>query len=270
MARPNKNILIAYLPSKRDLWIASSKKWYRVPVISQNVPNIIKDGSVQMIAFYQPNSFDEDSQIIRYYGIVESVKKVKRKVLFKDEPLNPKSENLYYKIKIDKLLQLPSPIKILRCRRILFITTTLEKYNKANEINDLFIESPLEEKFWVEFKRIGISAERQYYETIGKKNFILDFALFCKKHKIAVECDGDTYHMENAEVQKDKRRDNILESRGWNVLRYTTNDIEYHFEESISLVKETINHYGGLEDINDSSKAKYFPKDDEPNLFSGI
>jgi very-short-patch-repair endonuclease len=268
MSKPEKDILIAYLPSQRDLYLAQSKRWYRIPVSSHNIPNMVKDGTVKMIAFYQPNSFKEDAQLIRYYGIVESINKVKRKVLLKDELLNPKSDDIYYKIKIDKLLRLPTPIRSLRSRRILFITTTLERFNSAREINDLFLESPLEEKFWIEFKKQGINAERQYYETIGKRNFILDFALFCRKRKIAVECDGDKYHSGKTEVQSDKRRDNILESRGWNVLRYTTKDIEYHFEESIGQVKETINHYGGLEDIYDPIKVKYFPKDeDEPNLF---
>lgn len=212
-----------------------------------------------MIAFYQPKIFREDAHLVRYYAHVNSVKVVKRKNLMRNEPLNSKSDDLYYKIKIEKLLQLPVSIRSLRRRRILFITTSLERFRNATEINDLFYESPLEEKFWSEFKRIGLSAERQYYETIGTNNYFLDFALFCKNRKLAIECDGDKYHMDKELVQKDKRRDNILESRGWNVLRYTTEDIEYHFEESISQVRDTVNHYGGIENPDDINKSKYFP-----------
>ncbi|MDP2364884.1 MAG: DUF559 domain-containing protein, partial [Ignavibacteria bacterium] len=82
---------------------------------------------------------------------------------------------------------------------------------------------------------------------------------------------GDTYHTEKSQVQNDKRRDNLLESRGWNVLRYTTNDIEEHFSESINQVKETVNQYGGLLDVHDSSKFRYFPEEsNEPTLFDEI
>jgi len=271
MTKLNKNILIAYLPSRRDLGIVQHKLWYRIPVLSQNVPSIVKNNSVKMIAFYQPKVFKEDAHLIRFYGIVKSISIIKRKILLKDEPNNTKSENMYYKIQIEKLLRLPHSIPSLRNRRILFITTTLDRFNDANEINDLFFESPLEEKFWTEFKRIGISAERQYYETIGKSNFYLDFALFCKNRKLAVECDGDSYHTDKILVQKDKRRDNLLGSRGWNILRYTTNDIEYHFKESISQVRETVNYYGGLEDHYDPSKCRYIPEASSmPTLFSDI
>ena len=243
MTNINKNILIAYLPSRKDLAIAQNKHWYRIPVSTKRVPVMVKNKTVELIAFYQPKVFKEDAHLIRFYGKVKSVSKVKRKNLIKDEPLNPKNEDLYYKIQIEKLLRLPHSIRSLRKRRLLFIPTTLDRFNNAYEINDLFIGSPLEEKFWAEFKRIGLSAEREYFESIGKHHFYIDFALFCKNRKLAVECDGDTYHNDKTSVQYDKRRDNLLESRGWNVMRYTTNDIEYHFDESISLVREAVNHY---------------------------
>ncbi len=268
MSNDSKNILIAYLPSRKDLLIAQNKNWYRIPVKSKRTPNIVKNKSVELIAFYQPKIFREDAHLVRYYGQVKSVNIVKRRNLIRNEPLNAKSDDLYYKIQIEKLLRLPVSIRSLRKRRILFITTTLDRFRNATEINDLFYESPLEEKFWYEFKRIGLNAERQYHETIGKNNFFLDFALFCRNRKLAVECDGDKYHTEKELVQKDKRRDNALESRGWNVLRYTTDDIEYHFEESISQIRDTVNHYGGIEDPDDTSKSKYFPdKSDELTLF---
>ncbi len=267
MIMESKNILIAYMPSWEDLEIAFRKNWYRIPVSTKIVPQIVKERNVGLIAFYLPKVFRDEAYQVKYYGHVTSVKIYKRKYLLKDEPLNPKSENQYYKIKFSKLLRLVNPIKSIRKRRILFIVTSLNKFECAKEINDLFIESPLEEKLWKEFKRIGIRAERQYLETIKSRNFYLDFALFCKSRKLAIECDGDRYHMGKEFVQMDKRRDNLLESRGWNVLRYTSNDIQHHLNHSVTLIKEAINHYGGLV-RNDESEYGFFPtKSEEPTLF---
>jgi very-short-patch-repair endonuclease len=269
MSKINKNVLIAYMPSGKDLSIALNKHWYRIPLTTQTIPQNVKNKNVELIAFYQPKIFKEDGFAIRYYAEVKKIRIVKRKELFKDDPLNPKSENKYFKIIIDKLVRLPKSIISRRRRRILFITTTLDRFRKAEEINDLFYESPLEEKFWTEFKNSGILAERQFLETIGKSNFFLDFAIFCKNRNLDIECDGDTYHTEKQLVQQDKRRDNILESRGWNVLRYTTEDIEYKLDESIKQVKDTINHYGGTPDPRDEQKFNYFPTNSQEDTLFG-
>lgn len=268
MDEEEKNILIAYLPSRKDLAIAVNEKWYRIPVSTKKVPKIVQNASVELIAFYQPKAFGDDAHLVRYYGVVKTIAIEKRKRLLKDEPLNPKSDDLYYKIEFDKLLRLPQSIISLRRRRILFIVTSLARFQNAKEINDLFLESPLEEKFWAGFKNIGLYAERQYFEQVGNHKFILDFALFCKNRKLAVECDGDKYHTNKKLVQKDKRRDNLLESRGWNVLRYTTDDIANDFDKSINQVRETVNRYGGLENPFEPGKSLYFPdKEDGKTLF---
>jgi very-short-patch-repair endonuclease len=262
MAKQKKDILIALLPSQTDLGIAARKHWYRIPTASKNVPLMVQNGEVKQIAFYQPKIFHDDAFAVRWYANVKKISVVKRKKLFPNEPENPKSGNMYYKIEIDKLLRLPRAIPSLRHRRILFITSTRSRFDKAQEINDLFIESPLEEKMWREFKKNEIRAERQFLETIKDKNFFLDFAIFCRKSQLAVECDGDTYHNKKEYVQSDKRRDNQLESKGWNVLRYTTDDIIYNLSDTVLQIKETINKYGGEEDITVDGKYKYYPTDD--------
>ncbi len=267
--RTKKDVLIAYLPTHKDLNIAVTKKWYRIPVKSQNVPTIVKNKGLKLIAFYQPKIFKMDAFAVRYYGIVDKISIKKRKHLFRNELKNEKSEDLYYKIQFDNLLRLPRPIYSRRHRRILFITTNLDRFENAEEINDLFFESPIEEKFWEALKRNEISAERQYLESISKSNYFLDFAVFCKKCKIAIECNGDTFHNKPENIKKDKRRDNSLKSKGWNVFRYTSEDINYHLEDSISQVKETINYYGGFEDTFENEVfQKYLLQSNNNNLFS--
>ena len=188
--------------------------------------------------------------------------------IFPTEPFNERSNKLYYKINLEKLLRLPNAVKSLRHRRILFITTTVKKFEQAEEINDLFYGTPIEERLWKAFKRNRILAERQFMETIKQKNFNLDFAVFCKKSKIAVECDGDRYHLKEQAVRRDKKRDNLLESKGWNVLRYSTDELTRDLEQTVSQIKETINHYGGVEEPQ-KSKFIFYPDDDVTNTLFG-
>lgn len=263
MGTIKKDVLIAYLPSAEDLKILYKKRWYRIPVDTKLVPSMIKEKKIKLIAFYQPRAFEDDAFAVRFYGKVRDIDVVSRKELFPNEPGNEKFDKQYYKIKIDKLYRLPQPIKSLRHRRILFITTTFGRFKKAKEINDLFYESPLEEILWRRFKLNKLYAERQFLETVKNKNFILDFAVFCKERKIDIETDGDRYHTKKEEVHKDKQRDNMLESQGWSVLRYTTDDLINHPDESLAQVKETINRYGGVEDPTDSTRHNFYPKDYE-------
>jgi hypothetical protein len=52
------------------------------------------------------------------------------------------------------------------------------------EINDLYDESPLEDRLWVEFKRVEIGAERQEFVEVKKRLYALDFAICCALGKI--------------------------------------------------------------------------------------
>ncbi len=265
-----KDVLIAYIPTAGDLKIAHKKKWYRIPANRKIVPRMVKNNSIQLIAFYQPAVFKTDAFAVRYYAKVKGIELVERKKLFPDEPLNEHSNNLYYKINIEKLLRLPKAIKSLRHRRILFITTTVKKFEQAKEINDLFYGTSIEEKLWKALTVNKIRPERQFLESVNNNNFYLDFALFCKKSKIAIECDGDKYHLKEKAVRRDKKRDNLLESKGWNVFRYTTYDITKELNTTVEQIKDIINYYGGVEDTK-NSKFVYYPDDDvSASLFKDI
>jgi very-short-patch-repair endonuclease len=86
----------------------------------------------------------------------------------------------------------------------------------------LFDESPLEDLFWYELKKINIPAERQWQIKIETFNYQLDFALFCNTGSLDVETDGDSWHLIRNRVKSDNRRNNNLEALGWHVLRFNT------------------------------------------------
>ncbi len=52
----------------------------------------------------------------------------------------------YYQLLLGNLQPLPKPILSRRLRRITFIPTTRKKFKTAIEINDLWDESPLEDR----------------------------------------------------------------------------------------------------------------------------
>jgi very-short-patch-repair endonuclease len=259
------NVLVALMNSKTDFEIAWTKHWYRIPV--GPAPPIIKNNEIEYIAFYHTKEFEKEKYSVSWFAKVRKVSIVKRKELFPDLSFDPKAKNYYYKIEFESLQELPEKIISLRHRRLLFISTTIEKLYNAKEINFLFNNSPLEEALWNKLVEKKITAERQFYFTINDNRFVLDFAVFCKLRNINVECDGDQYHTNKENIQKDKRRSNLLESVGWSVLRFTTYDITREMETSVNIVAETINKYGGVQDNLDLEKFKYIYKDDDPRLY---
>lgn len=131
---------------------------------------------------------------MNYFAEVIQIKKVYRWQLFPDEPESKKSQRRYYQVFLGEIKKLPAPILSRRWRRIVFIPTTWSKFLNAYEINDLYDDSPLEDRLWVEFKRHEIPAERQEFITIKEKSYALDFAIYCDKGSVDVETDGDTWH----------------------------------------------------------------------------
>ena len=261
----DNNVLVAIIPSVADFEIAKSQNWYRIPV--KTAPRIIKDNSVKLIAFYHTRVFELEKYSIRWYGSVRRISIVKRKQLFPFAPSDEKTENDYYKIEFDPLQQLAIPIISLRHRRMLFIPTTEEKLFSAKEMNFLFNESPLEECLWSEFVKHNLSSERQLFLSLMKNNYFLDFALFCKDRNINIECDGDSFHNNAKNIQSDKKRNNLLESAGWSVLRFTSYDITHDLVPSFKIICSTINKNGGIQDVRSLNSYTYISDPSDQQLF---
>src|SRR5262245_18255561 len=142
----NKEMLIALLPKKSALEILQSELWYHIPV--ESAPHRWADGwRPSAMAFYQGKVFGkEEAYKIRYFGKVSHVDTVPRKEIFPDEEENKhKAEDLYYRIRLDKIQIRYKPISCYRPRRLVFVPTTLEKFELSDQINDLFDGSPLED-----------------------------------------------------------------------------------------------------------------------------
>ncbi len=255
---------MALMNSKIDFEIARTLNWYRIPI--ESAPKIVKQNSLKYISFYHTKAFEKLSHSIRWFAQVKNVSIVKRKELFPELFADPKADKEYYKIEFSPLLSLPKDIVSLRHRRLLFISTSEVKFFQAAEINELFNDSPLEELLWARLVSKKITAERQYFITIDNYHFFLDFAVLCKVRNIDIECDGDKFHTTIKNVQSDKRRNNLLEREGWSVLRFTSDDLQVNFTNSMNIIYDTINKYGGIQDINSFDNYKYILGDDEQQL----
>ncbi|MCI0472611.1 MAG: endonuclease domain-containing protein, partial [Ignavibacteria bacterium] len=227
---------------KWDLDILLYNGCYRIPVKTK-LEDLFK---VKYLAFYQSHAFGKFACIIKHYGTIDKIKVCKRFELFPNEKPNPKSDYEYYKIRMKDMNILENPIPSKRSRRIIFISTTLKKLLDAKEVNDLFNDSPLEDKMWSGLKENNIVAERQFPIVAGKNLYSLDFAAFCKKGSVNIECDGDAYHIGKDNAVKDNKRDNFLTRKGWSILRYSTSQLE-DMGSCISEIYETIKRHGGLE-----------------------
>jgi very-short-patch-repair endonuclease len=125
----------------------------------------------------------------------------------------------------------------------------MDKLLRATEINDLYDESPLEDLLWDELKQLGIRAERQEFLALGNQQYSLDFAVYCAAGKLVIQTDGDTWHANPERAAIDNVRANDLESAGWNLLRFSTKQINEQMSEyCLPKIVETVNGLGGVDE----------------------
>jgi very-short-patch-repair endonuclease len=247
--RINKGeVLVAILNEPRDFHIASEHGWYRVPVDSAH-KRLKGRWPPQWLAFYQTKIFADEAYSIRYYAEVLGLRNATRRELFPSEPEGVKSNRVYHQLMLGPLQRLRVPIFSRRWRRIIFIPTTWAKFTGAAEINDLYDESPLEDKLWAALKTRRIPAERQEYLTVSGRDYVLDFAVYCARGPLDIETDGDTYHANPDKAADDNERNNHLTAAGWRILRFNTQQINESAETyCIEAVAQTINDLGGVDD----------------------
>ena len=241
-------VLVAILNNLLDFAAARDQHWYRIPVNS--VHKRLKDRwPPQWLAFYQTKVFGSEAFAVNYYARVLDMRQVYRWQLFPDQPHDKKGRQRYYQLILEPLRRLPKPISSRRWRRIVFIPTTWEKFSRADQINDLYDESPLEDRLWAELKRLQISAERQEFVRVKERSYALDFAIYCTSGKIDAETDGDAFHASPERAPQDNVRDNDLKTTGWRILRFNTSQIrEKMAEYCLPTIVENISKLGGVDE----------------------
>lgn len=155
---PTSLVLVALLPTPRDLEIARLLGWYRIPL--RSAPKVV---AVDYLAFYQPASFSARGGQIEFIAQVKGHELTTRGELLKDEANHPRAREEYYKIQIGALEKLREPIKTDKWKRLTFLYSTGEYLLNAKILNDLVVQSEERELLW---KSLRERAENeQLYKT---------------------------------------------------------------------------------------------------------
>lgn len=244
-----KDSLVVLMNNQADFDIAKQQGWYRIPV--RHAPDMVKEGKIKFIAFYFTKAFGKDKYTIKWFAEVNQVSLAKRAELFPDEAPNSKTKKQYYKISFASPHVLYRPIVSARPRRLLFVPTTSYKLFNAQEFNDVFDNTLLEEKVWKAFLKRQIYVERQFRVDTnphGSRSHHLDFAIFCQKKNIGIECvtPANATQFTNEEVDRYRKAKNTLENLGWSMLYLTPNQVDQKLEDIFAGLKTKIIEYGGL------------------------
>jgi very-short-patch-repair endonuclease len=244
----NPDVLVAIVNNLADFAIVREQQWYRIPVSS--VSKWLRNRwPPEWLAFYHTKIFGDLAYAVHYYAPIISISEKARRELLPDQPNDYRSMRRYYQLHLGPLQRLPNPIFSRRFRRIVFISTTWAKFMQAVEINDLYDESPLEDRLWAALRRLEIQAERQEFVRVNKQNFALDFAIYCRDGKIDIETDGDFWHANPEKATEDNYRDNALKTSGWKVLRFNTPQIREELTEyCVPTIVENVNNLAGIAD----------------------
>ncbi|WP_054520923.1 hypothetical protein [Thermanaerothrix daxensis] len=141
---PTALILVAILPSRRDLEIARVLGWYRIPL--KSAPKVV---AVDYLAFYQTAAFSHAERWrINYIAPVYGHELVLRRELLRDEPDHPRADEEYYKIQIGALQRLPCAIVADTWRRLTFLYTTGELLSRATRLQDLALSGEERTLVW--------------------------------------------------------------------------------------------------------------------------
>jgi very-short-patch-repair endonuclease len=237
--------LVGIVTRLKDWELVRSRHWYRIPV--RTAPEELD--SIQFLAFYQTRLFGREKWAVNWYARVRGISKVTRRELLPDEPGHARAGAEYYKVELGELERLPHPIPSRRWRRIVFIPTSLERLLHAQEINDLFKVSPIEDKLYLTLQEADLPAERQYFVREEGTGYMLDMAVFCRDSNLDIECDGETYHSGRDKADQDRERDNTLTTAGWHILRFSGKRILRDTGHCLETVKRTVHRLGGVSGV---------------------
>ncbi len=250
----DKVVLVGVLKRKRDLDILLMERWYRMPLSHAPVKPF------GYLALYEPALFGLPAQAsatgkrIRYYARVLGRETLPRKKLLPDEALDPRAEAPYVKLTLGTPQLLTHPIRNTTPRRVSFGFTTIGRLLTARNLLELYNVPPTEDIVRLALRGAGIPAVPQRFvagegkplNRVRGKRYRMDFAIFCKKGKIAIECDNRRAHSSPVAMKHDREKDAFFRRHGWRVVRLTEHDITFELGSCLARLRHIIASLGGL------------------------
>jgi hypothetical protein len=180
---PEDRVLVAVINRPKDFQAVRDLGWYRVP--EKKAPRGV---FFEYIAFYFTAAFGEQAYAVQYYARRLGHELVTRRDLLPDEADHSRARERYYKLQLGPLQRRDPPIVSLRWRRISFIHTTWDRFEAAEEINDLFIEGgEFVDRLYHALRDSGMAPERNYPIREAGVDYVADLALPCREGVLGID-----------------------------------------------------------------------------------
>jgi hypothetical protein len=180
---PEDRVLVAVMNNRGDFDRARDEGWYRIPV--KHAPATAKHSDY--LAFYFTKAFGEERWAIHWYAPVRGHELLRRRDLLPEEPDHPRADQAYYVMQLGPLERLEPPIISLRWRRIAFIETTWDRFQMAQEINELYASGA--DGLFVTLKEMGLAPEREFPLCEAGEEYVVDLAIPCREGTVAIVVD---------------------------------------------------------------------------------
>ena len=177
---PEDRVLVAVMNNRRDFERVRDQGWYRIP--AKHAPPSTAESDY--VAFYFTKAFGEERWAIHWYAPVRGHELARRRDLLPDEPEHPRANRVYYKLQLGPLERLEPPIISLRWRRVTFIETTWDRFQMAQEINELYASGA--DGLFVTLKDMGLAPEREFPLREGGVEYMVDLAIPCNDGTLAI------------------------------------------------------------------------------------
>lgn len=183
---PEDRVLVAVMNRPDDLEIAREQGWYRLPERRAG-----RGAFFEYVAFYLTAGFGPEKWAIHHYARNLGYELLTRRELLPHEPDHPRAAEPYYKLQLGPLQRRVPPIPSLRWRRITFIYTTWDRFQAAEEINDLYAEGgEFVDRLYHALRESGFAPERCYPVRESGVEYIAELAVPCRDGVVAMEIIG--------------------------------------------------------------------------------
>lgn len=103
---------------------------------------------------------------------------------------------------------------------------------------DGICESGIETKIWLDLRKRGSAARRQVaIRGVGHVDFVVG-------RELVIEVDGEQYHTDTRQFEEDRRRDAVLASKGFRVLRLSYRQVTERWSEVDAALSALLRHPG--------------------------
>lgn len=144
----------------------------------------------------------------------------------------------------------------------LFMTANLQKWQSLKQFGRANRKNPTkaEEFLWSKIRKeqLGVKFRRQH----AISDFIVDFVSL--KDNLVIEVDGG-YHLEKEQKEYDEMRTQILEVRGFHVIRFTNDEVLNQIDIVLDSIKSIIKNPPLKNNDVSETENNHFPKGEENN-----